>query len=58
MSRHLQGDLEFSKVKEKKEEEYMHEVFQRLILNLLIKNEDKWFMGLEKVDTSRPVKDL
>jgi hypothetical protein len=58
IGQHLQGDLEFSEDKEKKEPEYMHEAFQRLILNFLVTNEDKWFMGLEKDDTPRPVKGL
>jgi hypothetical protein len=58
MGRHLQGDLKFSKTKERKEPDYIHEVFQRLILNFLVTNEDKPFMNLAKVDKPRPVEDL
>jgi len=58
MSRHLQGDLKFSNDNEKKNPEYIHEVFQRLILNFLVTNSGQLFMDLEKADNPRPVKDI
>jgi hypothetical protein len=58
MGRHIQGDLKFSKIKEKKEPEYIHEVFQRLILNFLVTNESESFMDLEKADIPRPVENM
>jgi len=57
MSLHLQGDLEFSNNNEKKKPEYIHEVFQRLILNFLVINERESFMSLEKAGNPRRVKD-
>jgi hypothetical protein len=57
MSLHLQGDLEFSNNNEKKKPEYIHEVFQRLILNFLVTNERESFMSLEKAGNPRRVKD-
>jgi hypothetical protein len=58
MSLHLQGDLKFSNDNEKKKPEYIHEVFQRLILNFLVTNSGQLFMDLEKADNPRPVKDI
>jgi hypothetical protein len=57
MRRHLSGDLDFSKKKQGRgHPEYMHEVFQRLILNFLIANQNEPFMDLERADNPRPVK--
>jgi hypothetical protein len=58
MSLHLQGDLNFSKIKERKEPEYMHEAFQRLILNFLVTNEGESFVDLKKDANPRCVKDI
>jgi len=56
MCEHLQGDLSFSKDKERRENpEYIHEVFQRLILNLLIANCDEEFMDTRKEKEPRDV---
>jgi hypothetical protein len=57
MRKHLAGDLDFSDQKEGRgHPEYMHEVFQRLILNFLIANKNEPFMDLERADNPRPVK--
>jgi hypothetical protein len=56
MTLHLQGDLSFSQFDEKKHPEYVHEVFQRLILNFLVANEREQFMDLKKSVNSRHVK--
>jgi hypothetical protein len=53
MRLHLQGDLDFSKRGDKVDPEYIHEVFQRLILNFLYANYTEKFMDLEKADKSR-----
>lgn len=48
MRRHLRGDLELSKDKLKKRPDYLHEVFQRLIINFLAKNSKEPFMNLKR----------
>jgi hypothetical protein len=53
MRRHLQGDLDFSKSGDKVDPEYIHEVFQRLILNFLDSNHAEGFMNLEKAEEPR-----
>jgi hypothetical protein len=57
MRRQLQGDLVFSKLKNG-EPEYVHEAFQRLILNFLITYKDAPFMDLEKHAYPRRVKEV
>jgi hypothetical protein len=58
MSRHLQSDLKFSMTEERKEPEYMHEAFQRLILNLLVTNEAESFTDVEKAVSLRCLKGM
>ena len=53
MREHLQGDLDFSKSGDRTDPEYIHEVFQRLILNFLDSNRAQGFMDLQKAEEPR-----
>ncbi|KAG8812918.1 hypothetical protein FRC19_002805 [Serendipita sp. 401] len=55
MRQHLLVDSQFTKDPIKKRPDYLTEVFQRLILNFLVENEDQPFMVLEKSDKDRKV---
>jgi len=55
MSMHLQGDLSYAKDERRKTDEYLHEVFQRLILNFLSANSMKDFMRTQKHKQPRGV---
>jgi hypothetical protein len=55
MSEHLRGDLLYANDKGRKTDEYLHEVFQRLILNFLSANSTKDFMGTQKYKLPRGV---
>jgi hypothetical protein len=57
MRKHLQGDLDLSELKKGKPE-YVHEAFQRLIINFLITYKDEAFMDLKKHTSPRQVKGL
>jgi hypothetical protein len=57
MRKHLQGDLDLSELKKGKPE-YVHEAFQRLILNFLITYKDEAFMDLKKHHFPRQVSGL
>jgi hypothetical protein len=50
MRQHLQGDLDLSELKKGKPE-YLHEAFQRLIINFLITYKDEAFMDLKSMLT-------
>jgi hypothetical protein len=55
MSEHLQGDLFFATDGRRKADEYLHEAFQRLILNFLSANATKPFMDTPKHKQPRGV---
>jgi hypothetical protein len=55
MRRHLRGDLSYADDEGRKTDEYLHEVFQRLILNFLDANSTKEFMRLQKSKQRRGV---
>ena len=55
MSLHLQGDISFANDEGRKEDEYLHEVFQRLILNFLSAKWTKDFMRIQKHKQPRDV---
>jgi len=55
MSRHLRGDLSYAEDKGRKADDYLHEVFQRLILNFLSANSTKDFMRTQRHKESRGV---
>lgn len=55
MRKHLRGDLELSTDELRKQPEYLHEVFQRLIINFLAENNREPFMDLKRSKTTRRV---
>jgi hypothetical protein len=55
MSMHLYGDLSYAEDERRKADEYLHEAFQRLILNFLSANSTKDFMRTRKHKNSRGV---
>lgn len=55
MRKYLEGDLAFAKTGKRGHSEYLHEAFQRCILNFLFENDTKPFMDVEKDEESRTV---
>jgi hypothetical protein len=55
MSKHLQGDLSFATDGRRKTDEYLHEAFQRLILNFLSANAIERFLDIPKHKKPRGV---
>ncbi|KIM27088.1 hypothetical protein M408DRAFT_24839 [Serendipita vermifera MAFF 305830] len=55
MRAHLNGDLAFATSGKRGHSEYLHEVFQRVILNFLFENNTKSFMDVTKHEKPRTV---
>ncbi|KIM27089.1 hypothetical protein M408DRAFT_24840 [Serendipita vermifera MAFF 305830] len=55
MRKHLNIDLEFAKKADRKKSDYLHEAFQRTILNFLFVNDTEPFMDAEKSENPRVV---